>query len=297
MSSQKASKGYTITLDDDFLYTDSKIDSLLWYAYKMPVSTKMTLDFSKIQYLRPEAVIMLIVFSRMMNNKVKCPIIWTHLPRGGRIYLNRIGIDKIEFVQVEKDLLDYLPVGREQKSVTNLMPLEIVQSDTQLNIVIKSIRDKLGEWFPGRPSSFSNEVCTILSEIAGNSLEHSVGKGQIPTCYVTLQRYKPAQNDTPKAIIALGDTGMGIGNSLRNANKLYGKDLTVIQRAFYNGISSRSGSGGLGFFAISNLLSKNGGRITIRSGTGSIQYSPQYHIKKGDSHKYSLIGTQTSFLL
>ena len=291
---------YNVSLDA-CQYMSSCIDGPLWYAHKITPGSEIELDFSKITFLRPEVVILMIAVSKMIYEKNNRPVLWKGLPRESALYLQRIGINKIDFVQVErieKSIFEYFVINNNQRTYTNLIPLEIVQTPPQLENILKLLRDKLGEWFPGRPNNFSNDVCSIVSEIAGNSLEHSVlpGSSELPTCYLTVQSYRPSNKIEPNAIIALGDIGIGIGGSLRSAQKRYG-DSNAIQKALFGGVSRRENSGGLGFMEVSRVLKNNGGRITIRSGTGSVQYMPSRNNKEIKTHKFCLIGTQTAFFL
>lgn len=289
----------TISLEN-IQYMDSKIDGLIWYARHMPKGTEIILDFGKVDFLRPEAVILLIIACRMVYDKVGTPISWRNLPEGGAKYLSRIGIDQIDFIHVDKKFFELLQFKTKQDEiVTNLIPLKVIKNDSELVSVMEILHDKLGEWFPQRPTNFANDACTIVSEIVGNSLEHSTLKeaGDNPLCYFTVQRYwQQGKRDRPKearTIIAVGDVGMGITGSLNTTHSIH-KDLSAIKKAFYEGISSRKDLGGLGFMSVTSLLKENRGRITIRSGTGAITYFPVRNQKREDSHKESLIGTQTA---
>lgn len=289
----------TVSLEN-IQYMNSKIDGLIWYARHMPKGTQIILDFGNVDFLRPEAVILLIVACRMVYDKVEIPILWKNLPDGGVRYLNKIGIDQIEFIHIDKNIFQWLQFKtRQDELVTNLIPLKIINNDSELVNVVEILRNRLGEWFPQKPNNFANNTCTIVSEIVGNSLEHSISQKskEKPICYFTVQRYwQPRKKDGPKearAIIAIGDVGMGITGSLNATHSIH-KDLSAIKKAFYDGVSSRESSGGLGFMSVTELLRENRGKITIRSGTGAIAYFPARNQKWEDSHKESLIGTQTA---
>lgn len=289
----------TISLEN-VQYMDSKIDGLIWYARRMPKGTQIILDFGKVEFLRPEAVVLLIVACKMVYDKVETPILWKNLPDGGVRYLYKIRIDQIEFIDIDKNFFHLLQFKTKQDElVTNLIPLKIIKNDSELVSLVEALHDRLAEWFPYRPNNFANDACTIVSEIVGNSLEHSTSKaaGENPICYFTVQRYwQQKKNGSPKearAIIAVGDVGMGIAGSLNTTHNIY-KDLSAIKKAFYEGVSSREDLGGLGFMSVASLLKENRGRITIRSGKGAITYVPAQNKKREGSHKESLIGTQTA---
>lgn len=284
----------------DILYTNSKIDGLVWYINHTPKDDNLIFDFSLLKFLRPEIVILLVTASKMWYDKSGRPVRWKNLQSGPTGYLNRINISVVEYVQVDNNPIAMLAGHlKEPQAMQALIPLQVIQDPTHLANVIKDAGAKLEEWFPERAeTSFSSDIQLMISEIAGNSLEHSIRglNGQQPICYFTAQRYCP-EKKYPKVIIVIGDLGIGFNGSLNMNRRSLWKDDEAICKALFNGESSRELGGGLGLKTVSAKLKNYGGHITIRSGAGSVHYIPQRNVKEIHSHRYRLIGTQTSLLL
>ena len=100
-------------------------------------------------------------------------------------------------------------------------------------------------------------------------------------------------------MIAFGDAGIGIRNSLKCANPwIVERDVLAIKRAFFEGVSGRRDrSGGLGFKTVAEILHKQGGTIVIRSGFGSVLFDAKSRKTVTNDHSLSFPGTQTSFIL
>lgn len=282
-------------------FMDSHLDGPLWYARKMVLGQKMTLDFNGIDFLRPECVILMIIVSKMLYDKTQQPVEWINLSSDEKSYLERINISQIEFIEVPKPERLWF---RSRTPSKYLFELQRINDITQLETTTIRTKYILKEWFPDniRGNMFYSDAALIIMEIVNNSIEHSVNDFTVNpgTCYFTIQKYKPRNIDRPKVVIAFGDAGMGIRNSLQRANEwVPNSDLYAIKKVLLEGgVTSRiDGTGGLGLKRIVELLEKNGGSITVRSGYNSVFYDPQTKQLKAKKFREAIIGTQTSIVL
>ena len=278
-------------------YIDAKIDDILLQLSTIEHGTQITLDFSSIDYLRPDTVIQCLVISRKINNLSGQKVRWIGLKGGAAAYLEKIDISKVDFVEVA------LPFWR-SRSHADVMPLELVSTPQELSKVISNTKDYLTKWFPEKTkgNTFCRDVSTMVMEIVNNSLDHSeLGTNNDPLCYYTMQKENPKAGDNSRVIIAFGDAGIGIKQSLScKPNLLFDNlsDLSALKTAFFRGYSRRdSGIGGFGFKAVNNALKENNGHITMRSGSASFQYDLKTQTRRYRRHQETLNGTQAVLLL
>ena len=278
-------------------YIDAKIDNTLLQLSTIEHGTQVSLDFSSIDYLRPDTLIQCLVVSKKITSLSGQKVRWIGLRGGAAAYLEKINISKVDFVEV------FLPFWR-SKSQADVMPLELVSTPQELSKVISNTKDYLTKWFPEKTkdNTFCRDVSTMVMEIVNNSLDHSeIGTNNNPLCYYTMQKENPKAGDNSRVIIAFGDAGIGIKQSLRcKPNFLFDNlsDLSALKTAFFRGYSRRdSGIGGFGFKAVTNALKENNGHITMRSGSASFQYDLKTQSRRYRRHQETLNGTQAVLLL
>ena len=282
-------------------YVDSQLDGPLWYARKIPAGQKAPLDFYEIKFLRPEAVILMIVISEMFYKRTGESVGWINLSPDEKSYLERINISQLEFIDVPKPERLWF---RSKSPSKHLFELQRINDPTQLGEITTRTKDILKTWFPDniKGSMFYNDAALIIMEIVNNTIEHSVSDytKKPGTCYFTIQQYQPPNSPNPKVIIAFGDAGMGIRNSLQRANEwVPNNDLYALKKVLLEGgVTARmDGSGGLGLKSIVELLEKHGGAISVRTGYNSIYYEPQTQSLRTKKFREAIVGTQTSIVL
>jgi len=281
-------------------FIDSNIDSFLKKLSEVQIGESVSIDFSQVEYLRPGAVIQLIILSKMFFEKSGEKVQWIRIPKYRAIYLQRLGIEKIDFILIEWSPILWLYRNENKERV---IPIEIISNRPQLGNITSETMRHLDEWFPNeKRTGFCQDAANIVMEIVNNSLDHSeYCTGNSPLCYYTIQKYQPRGDETykPRVIIAFGDAGIGMRKSLSRRWGSVQTDAGAIKAAL-KGLSSRDdGEGGMGFKRVSSVLEKNKGHLTIRSGRASLHYTYEQHgIKRNQRfHKELLVGTQTSFLL
>ncbi len=118
-------------------------------------------------------------------------------------------------------------------------------------------------------------ICSTLSEICGNAAEH--GRSSFGA-YVAVQAYdhivSGSRRDGEEVIISIADGGPGIRNTLLR-NPVYAEhtatDNDAIRHALKMGVTSTGeiGRGG-GLTLVAQLSARNGGSLSIRSGSGRV---------------------------
>ena len=280
-------------------YMDSHLDGLLWQTQKLMPTQTVQLDFKEIGFLRPDCVVLMIIVSEMLFTRVGTVVEWINLSSDEKSYLERINISQFPFIRVPKPEYKWF---RSKQPSKHLIELECISDPTQLQETAIRTRDVLKEWFPGnlRGSAFYSDAAVIIMEIVNNSIEHSVRNyAEEPgKCYFTTQRFQYQNNNQPNVVIAFGDAGMGIRNSLQRTNEwVPNSDSYAIKKALFEGVTSRvDGSGGLGLKSIVELLERYGGAITVRSGYSAVHYVPKTQQLKVKKYRESIIGTQTAIV-
>lgn len=284
-------------------FIDANIDDLIAKIPTIQCGETVLLNFSNIKYLRPDTVIQFITFSKMAYEMSCTKVHWINLARSSASYLGRIGIGQIDFIYVE------MPWFRSWEAGDTLMPLVIMRDRFCVGNIADETKKHLREWYPERArcSTFCLDAANIISEIANNSFDHSeLGTGNQVFCYCTIQRYQQPQCSEPRVIIAFGDAGIGIQQSLSRRWGSVKSDESAIREAFFKGKSSRNSTerdwglpdeGGLGFSSVRKMLQQNSGHIVIRSGTASLKYDLKNDFRHYRRHKESLAGTQTVLVL
>lgn len=283
-----------IPLENYLNYNWDKILRIVSNA-KHPENIKI--DLSAVQFLRPEVAIMLIALSHKISSLSSQPVSWINPCLEVHSYLERLDIYNISFVNLPPIKKKFV-WNRTKCQSNNLMELQIINTDKQCADTIKKIKGILASHFPERISSgFCRDIPTLISEIAGNSLEHSE-RNQNGKCYFIAQKYEGKKGK--RVVVTFGDCGIGIRNSLKIHNTwLADNDVLAIKKAFIDGVTSREDkSGGLGFKRVKSILEEYNGEITIRSGRGAIRYDTKKSDPLSQSKYYEFLpGTQTALIL
>lgn len=277
-------------------YLNENLDGLMWHISKLQANDNFSFDFSNIEFLRPESTLLLILLSFQGNAKTKQPVEWIGLSHELYSYMERIDIATIPFI-FPKPPLKSIHWKRSKSPSDTLIEIRTIRNVQECASVVARTKNVLSKWFPEKiATNYLQEIPILISEIIGNSLEHSDFPANV-MCYYTLQKYH--YKESPKVVIALGDIGMGIRNSLKSSNSwIKENDYLAIKKAFFEGVSSRSdGTGGLGFQSVKEILKKHNGSITIRSGMAALSYDIKSNKDYKKDFRIPLPGTQTSFIL
>lgn len=128
----------------------------------------------------------------------------------------------------------------------------------------------------GYPASEAEAVGNLMSELCGNLLEHSHSPGG-GFAVMEVQSGAPRR---PSTVIALGDIGIGLRQSLDPYYRSEGlavprQDVRIIREAVRAGVTSTGAPGrGGGLSSVRRLSRKNGYHLGIRSGNTLLLFAP-----------------------
>lgn len=279
-----------------FFCINDKIDGFLTQVEKVPTSEHVSLDFGKIKFINPSNLIMLITTSKAIFERTGKKVSWINLSRDVSAYLERINISNFSFIDFKIPPV-WERLYRGTVKSTTLIELQMINDWKSCGDAVKRTKEILLQWYPNQSGRPTNDICSLLSETAENSIDHSSASPGQGYCFYLLQKYRKDGKDQIQ--IAIGDIGIGIRNSLKRvAPEFVNNDVLAIKRALFQGMSGRTDkSGGLGYIRVREILKQRGGTIHIRSGYGSITYSTHLDQQQATAHRCSFPGTQIIFTI
>lgn len=271
-----------------------KIDGFLAQVEKVQADEQLSLDLGKIEFINPSNLIMLITTSRVIFDVTGKKVKWVNVSSDVSAYLERINISNVDFIDFKLPSVWERLYRGSHKSNT-LIELQTIDDWKGCGDAVKRTKEILLQWFPNQLGRSTNEICSLLSETAENSIDHSSPSPGHGYCYYILQKYHKEGKDQIQ--IAVGDIGIGIRSSLKRiAPDFVSNDVLAIKRALFQGMSGRPDkSGGLGYKRVREIIKQRGGTIHIRSGYGSITYSAHSEEQQNTEHRCSFPGTQIFF--
>lgn len=232
---------------------------------------RVTMDLRNINFLRPEGVLMLLMFTLEIYRKTNQKVTIVNVIRILQTYLDRLGFFKFEHINIDKNLLW---IGNANPNPDSKALLPITKLTSPEDVVLHSIRfrELLLSWY-GNPElhSYCRYAYNIMSELCGNGVDHSQLGEQTGECFCIVQKYK--YKDAPEIRLAVGDIGVGIKAHLTGIFGInrFQADSTWIQRAL-SGVSSRrtGSSGGMGLQGVKAITQDNNSSFVLRSGKGLV---------------------------
>ena len=155
----------TVTLQYDLSVLTEQINLL-------EISDQLSLDFSDVGFVNPEAMIILVTASKLAFEKTKRPIIWNKLKSDVYSYLERVNITSIDFIEVKKPK-DAKKFYRSPTQSNNLVEFSIITSWKELGDAISKTKGVLNRWFPNKPIEYRRNLSTLVKETVENSIDHS----------------------------------------------------------------------------------------------------------------------------
>ncbi|OPY55989.1 MAG: Histidine kinase-, DNA gyrase B-, and HSP90-like ATPase [Pelotomaculum sp. PtaU1.Bin035] len=279
-----------------FFCINDKIDGFLTQVEKVPTDEQVSLDLGKIEFINPSNLIMLITTSRAIFERTGKKVRWINVSSVVSAYLERINISNVSFIDFKLPPV-WERLYRGTRKSNTLIELQTIDDWKGCGDAVKRTKEILLQWFPNQLGRPTNDICSLLSETAENSIDHSSESPGQGYCFYVLQKYHIDGKDQIQ--IAVGDIGIGIRNSLKRvAPDFVNNDVLAIKRALFQGMSGRTDkSGGLGYIRVREILKQRGGTIQIRSGYGSITYSAHPEQQQTTAHRCSFPGTQTIFTI
>lgn len=271
-----------------------KIDGICWRIEKLSNGNEVTLDIDKISFIKPQGTIMLLLICKAIWDKTSVKVKIDNINPSVHAYLDRVNFFEFPFLFTDNKLSWWSKYTRNPSS-TSVIEITRISSAIESANYKNKIKNILETWFPDRKNSkYCDEVSTMVSEICNNSLEHSLGTGDIGECYCQLQKFT-TKHGAPEIVIAIGDVGVGIRQHLQNShNWIQNSDILCIKKIL-DGLSGRAdGSGGMGIPFIKDIVLKTNGTFIIRSGKAVVEISNSIRPIKFNS---SFPGTQSLLIL
>lgn len=250
----------------------SKMDGLCWRISKIEEGQKVYLDMSKIGFIEPQGIILLLLTCNIIYSRTKEKVELINLKTAIYPYLERVNFFDYPFSYVKNKISLWEKYKRSINPLT-LIEITYIKSPIDSANFKGKVNGIIENWYPERVSTkYSNYVSTIVSEICNNSLEHSGGCNGMGECYCMLQKYK--SDNVPTIHIAIGDIGVGIRHHLKlKYDWVKDSDILSIKKVL-DGLSGRlDDSGGMGLPFIKNVVKNYKGSLLIKSGRGVVEYS------------------------
>lgn len=268
----------------------ANMDNLYWRLSRLNIGEKLTLDLSSIKFLKPIAVIGLLLASKQAFETTGERVLISNLNEEVLQYLERINFFLNEFVYTTESLPFWKVWKRSGGSVSVLEIVKLEDPSDVFNLK-ERVEIILEAWFSSKAlQTYRDSAVKAIVEICNNSIEHSrLGYHEVEygECYCVLQKYTHLKN--PEISIAIGDLGVGIRAHLKSKYNWNHNDVFYIHKAL-EGLSGRkTGGGGLGLLRTQEIIRQFGGSLTVRSGKGIVVLEQEY-VSRELNH--SLKGTQ-----
>ena len=234
-------------------------------------SDQFCFDFSRVGFVNPEALIVLVTASKLAFEKIQRPVLWDKLKPDIYSYLERVDITRVQFIELKKPK-EAKKFYRSVRQSNNLVEFSIIKGWKEVGDAISKTKGVLNRWFPTKSTKYRQNLSTLVKETVENSIDHSGEHTNEGVCYYAVQKYEQ-QNGKVEIHIAVGDIGVGMLTSLRRVHPETKDDMDAILGALVHGKSGRpSGRGGLGYVTIKDALANLNGSLTIRSGKAIVLY-------------------------
>jgi hypothetical protein len=224
--------------------------------------TKATIDLEQIDFLAVEAMLSLLCASKHWSQSKGYRVKWltsdnvTH-------YLERADVMRVFQEHIE---FTHRPDEEWSRgSSLSLMELrELEPNPEQNSIDVSNIIAEISGLLLGRVSTKQlGAASTLMSEVAQNII-HSQSMG-----YATTQAYQ--QGRKHRVHLGVIDNGVGIATSLSTKYPDLKRTSDYIKLSLESGVTSKTQGDGLGLYQVDNMVRRDRGALTIRTGTGMLQ--------------------------
>lgn len=268
-------------------------DFLLKKINALTNGDQLKLNLSKVSFVTPESLIMLVTTSRLSFDKTKQKVIWDELQPDVYSYLERININQVPFIQLKKPI-KAKKYQRSSVQSDNLVELTTISNWKDVGDAIKKTKSVINRWLPQKSADYRHNLVTLFKETVENSVDHSSIRPHEGTCYYAVQKYMRHKGNIDLQI-AVGDIGVGMLTSLRRVFPDTKDDVDAILGALIEGKSGRKSGGGMGYVTIKDALSNLNGSLIIRSGAGIVQYDSTLNRPRIKRKRIKYPGTQIIF--
>ena len=223
------------------------------------ISTAVVFDLESIGFLAPEALLALLCASKHWKNVKGTRVEW-RANENVKLFLERADILR---VFADDIMVVEMPEDRWSRGASlSLMEIREIAYDPEQNSMdVMYVLSVASDLLLGRVSTKQiGSATTLLSEVTQNII-HSQTSG-----YVFVQTYGNHQ-----VHIGVVDTGLGIPSTLSPKYPDFRMPSDYLQYALEEGVTSSTENGGLGLFQMKQIVSRDRGALTVRSGTAMLQ--------------------------
>lgn len=253
--------------------------------------SRIVFDFSKVTFLTPLAIILVVTASKSWSEYIKHAVEWKNINSDVLNYLHRMNISELDFVDIERPSLFK---RRNFPKSDALVELSVIKDIQSASSAIRETKNILDYWLPNSHRTCKFNLATLIKETVENSIEHSSLDLSSGSCYYLLQKYGYSDGSI-KIQIAVGDAGVGMLASQRRVYPTTKDDAEALINAVMNGRSGRATGGGMGYVTIRESLAPLKGQIMVRSGRAHIVHFAGDSYARIYRHSCSSPGTQIVF--
>lgn len=191
----------TVTMQYDF-------DALMEEISMLETTDQLCFDFSRVGFVNPEMLILMVTSSKLAYEKTQRPIVWIELKAEVYSYLERVNIASIQFLELKKPK-EARKFYRSPTRSNNLVEFSIITGWKEIGDAISKTKGVLNRWFPNKSTEYKRNLSTLVKETVENCIDHSGEHANEGICYYAVQKYE-YQNGKVEIHIAVGDVGVGM---------------------------------------------------------------------------------------
>lgn len=225
-----------------------------------------TLDMSHVAFLKPMGSTTILLAARHLAEQSGHPVHLINLKPDLQSYLERINLFTVAKDWLQPD--EELPAEKRWErnpQTANLLELTPITNADDVVKVMERAEAIFSRWLQ-LPNLGS--LLKVISELCSNIYQHSGD----PHGFVMIQRYRVVSRHEVDVVLAAGDMGRGIRDSLAAKYPELGDEpLNYIHAAMDGRTSRHTGRGGLGLRTVEETIAKEGGYVWLRSETAAIR--------------------------
>ncbi|MBE7512430.1 MAG: hypothetical protein HS103_06405 [Anaerolineales bacterium] len=228
-----------------------------------PAIQQLEFDLTAVTFMTPETVLALLSAARLWYNNRGCAITLASIDRQVHQYLERIDLlrECSVYVSTSHDSVE----SWTRANSLNLLEITPIPGEPEDNTqAVYAIYTKARALLLGRIENRRMEaVCDLLNVIAENII-HSKDTGHVlMQCYTAGIGYR--------IHIGIADLGLGIPTTFHTRYPNLGNGSDYLLKSLDMGVTSRTGSGGLGLYNVNRIVRGQQGSLSIRSGSSMLQ--------------------------
>lgn len=223
-------------------------------------------DLKNMDFVKPMGVMMLVLIVRRITEQSGRRAHLINLKPDLLAYLERVNLFTVakDWLQLDEELQAEQRWDR-NPNTANLLELTPITNARDVARVMERAEAIFSRWLQLRNLG---SLLKVISELCSNIYQHSGD----PHGFVMIQRYRVVSRHEVDVVLAAGDMGRGIRDSLiAKYPELGDEPVNYIQAAMDGRTSRHTGRGGLGLRTVEETIAKEGGYVWLRSETAAIR--------------------------